>query len=247
LTSFRRDATLPDRFYCPTCPNGGRVSLDGDEARHLALVTRHKTGDRVEIFDGRGTAYEAEVLRIDKDRVALAISAAVHETPPPCAITLATAVPKGDRFDWLVEKTAEIGVERLVPIVTERSVVDPRPAKLDRLRRRAIETAKQCGRSRLLEIDPPIAYSELLQHATAAHRLMAHPGGLVATCWLGSSRPASVVVAIGPEGGFTDEETALAKTAGWTTIGLGPYRLRIETAGVAVCATVLAMAAEESR
>ena len=84
------------------------------------------------------------------------------ERRPPFPLVLASAVPKGDRFDWLVEKATELGVERLIPLVTERSVVEPGPAKLTRLRRTIIEASKQCRRNRLMVLDPPTRWTELV-------------------------------------------------------------------------------------
>ena len=136
LSRLPGSRTLADRFYCPDSPVNGRVLLEGDEARHLIRVRRVARGECVEIFDGRGSAIRAEVADLGRDRVELVVlGPAVSIREPRCLLTLATAVPKGERFDWLVEKATELGVARLTPIVTERSVVDPRSAKLDRLRR----------------------------------------------------------------------------------------------------------------
>src|SRR4051812_23439804 len=142
---------MADRFYCPDPPVEGFLTLSGDEARHLIRVRRLGPGDVVEVFDGRGTALRAEVAGVGRDRVELAVRGGpLPDRVAPCLLTLATAVPKADRFDWLVEKATELGVARLVPLRTERSVVDPRATKLDRLRRAIIEAAKQCGRNRLM-------------------------------------------------------------------------------------------------
>jgi 16S rRNA (uracil1498-N3)-methyltransferase len=133
---------LADRFYCPEPPIDGRMTLEGDEARHLIRVRRVGLGEGVEVFDGRGSVYRAEVSGLGRDRVDLTIrGVGPSGRPTACRLTLATAVPKGDRFDWLVEKATELGVARLVPLVTERSVVAPRSAKLDRLRRVIVEAS----------------------------------------------------------------------------------------------------------
>ena len=114
------------RFHAPDPPRAGRYELRAEEARHLARVCRYAIGDRVEIFDGDGFVTEAEVVEIARDRVELvAVGPPILEEPPACPLTLATAMPKGERLDWLVEKATEVGVSRLVPLITERSVVDP--------------------------------------------------------------------------------------------------------------------------
>jgi 16S rRNA (uracil1498-N3)-methyltransferase len=146
-------------------------------------------------------------------------------------LTLATAVPKGDRFDWLVEKATELGVERLIPLVTDRSVVEPRGSKLSRLRRLIIESSKQCRRDRLMVLDDPLA----------------DPEGCPPGRWPPLERGRSLALAVGPEGGFTTEERALADQAGWRPINLSVHTLRIETAGLAGCAALLALGSGEGR
>src|SRR5262249_15441748 len=143
-------------------PHEGRLRLPADEARHLSRVCRLGLGDQVEVFDGQGFATTAEVVVIRDDWVELsARGAPLPVRQPECALTLATAVPKGDRFDWLVEKATELGVERLIPMLSERSVVDPRSSKLTRLRRTVIEASKQCGRARLMVLEGPVPWTRL--------------------------------------------------------------------------------------
>lgn len=233
---------LSERVYCAEPVKLGRATVFDDEARHLAKVRRIGVGDQVELFDGRGCAWPAEVEEIGKDRVELrVVGIALTDPKTRLNLTLATAVPKGERFDWLVEKASELGVTRLVPILTERSVVDPRTSKLDRLRRLAVESAKQCGRNTLLQIDPPMAWATFSAQAAknpGASRLIAHPGGLPARAW---PLPNEAILAIGPEGGFSEPEVQRAIAEGWTVISLGPTMLRVETAGLAACASVLAL------
>jgi 16S rRNA (uracil1498-N3)-methyltransferase len=231
---------LADRFYCPGPWVGSRATLVGDEAKHLARVRRVGVGDRVELFDGRGRIAEAEVAEIGRDRVELAL---LTEGPGgrdlDGSLILATAVPKGERFDWLIEKATELGVTRLVPILTERSVVDPRSSKLDRLRKLIIEACKQSGRSRLMELSEPVGWEEWLRFGKVGveTRLVAHPGGgRIPEVKAGYN----VTIAIGPEGGFTDAEITGAEQAGYQRIGLGPTILRVETAALAACAGLLA-------
>jgi 16S rRNA (uracil1498-N3)-methyltransferase len=231
---------LADRFYCPGPWVDGRAMLIGDEAKHLSRVRRVGVGERVELFDGQGRIAEAEVAEIGRDRVDLAI---LTEGPGGRELNgrliLATAVPKGERFDWLVEKATELGVTQLVPILTERSVVDPRAGKLERLRRLIVEACKQSGRSRLMELEEPLGWDEWLRlgNVGVETRLVAHPGGgRIPEVKEGFN----VTIAIGPEGGFTDAEIAAAEQAGYQGIGLGPTILRVETAALAACAGLLA-------
>ena len=232
---------MADRFYCPERPVQGRLTLRGDEARHLGRVLRLGPGDVVEVFDGRGFATRARVEVVERDRVELqAVGSPLPDRTGPCRLTLATAVPKGERFDWLVEKATELGVERLVPLVTERSVVDPRAGKLDRLRRAIVEAAKQCGRNRLMDLDRPTPWPDLLAATGARSGWIAHPGASQLASCPKPERGAEVLLAIGPEGGFTEPEVEAARAIGWRAFRLGATLLRIETAGLAGCAMLMA-------
>ena len=231
-----------DRFYCPKIDGGAVILLDGDEARHLAKVRRVPVGAEVEVFDGRGRSVRAEVVELGRDRATLRVRERLATRPGPAArFTLATAIPKGDRFDWLIEKATELGVERVVPLITERSTVDPRAAKLDRLRRVVVEASKQCRRDSLMTLDDPQPWGRWVEQVGGSipHRWLAHPGG--STAWRAEppGADAPVVAAIGPEGGFTDREVDAARSAGWQIIDLTATILRVETAGLAVAAHCL--------
>lgn len=237
---------MSDRFYCPDPPRGGRYILGPEESRHLARVCRHSVGDRVEVFDGRGFATEALLLEMRGDSAELeAVGEPLAATGPPHHLALATAVPKGDRFDWIVEKATELGVDRLIPIITERSVVLPRDSKLDRLRRSIVEAAKQCRRSRLMVLDEPMEWTRLVDAFRDSTRFLGDPSGLAPADWPMISRGSDIVLAIGPEGGLTGSEVESAIAAGWVAIRLGYHTLRIETAGLAGCAALLCRAQEE--
>jgi 16S rRNA (uracil1498-N3)-methyltransferase len=241
---------MAERVYCADAATVGRaegaraLEIRGGEARHLVRVRRVGIGGVVEVFDGLGFARRAEVIDVTGDRVALRlVGPPLPDRAPALDLTLATAVPKGDRFDWLVEKAVELGVAALVPVLTERSVVDPRAAKLDRLRRAVVEAAKQCGRNRLMTLAEPTSWADLLGDADPdALRLVAHPAGSPFPCWPRPRRAVSAVVAVGPEGGFTDDEVATAQRGGWVMVALGPTLLRVETAGLVASARILALA-----
>ncbi len=233
---------MAERFFCPEGWPDGRATLLDDEARHLARVSRIGVGETVELFDGRGLIARAVVARVDRDRVDLTIAHAGPGTRDlDFPLVLATAVPKGDRFDWLVEKATEIGVSRLVPIIAARSAVDPRSAKIDRLRRRIVEACKQSGRSRLMTLDEPMRWANWLEsdQNERSTRLIADPaGGPISEAF---DLAGGVVVAIGPEGGFDPGEVDAAARAGYRPVSLGPTILRVETAALAACAAVVAM------
>jgi 16S rRNA (uracil1498-N3)-methyltransferase len=217
-------------------PGGpGRVLLSGDEARHLAGVMRAREGDAVTLFDGSGCEFAARIVKLGKQAVDLEIVAR-HEISRELdrPLTLGVALPKGDRQKWLVEKATELGVTRLVPLVTERGVAQPVEAALERLRRSVIEASKQCGRNRLLEIGAPQSLAEFAATAPAnALRLIAHPGGAESASL---AKGEEMWAAVGPEGGFTDDEVAAAEQTLWQRVSLGRAILRVETAAMALAA-----------
>jgi 16S rRNA (uracil1498-N3)-methyltransferase len=186
------------------------------------------------------------VERVGRNEVELtALARESVDRELPFELTLGVALPKGDRQKWLVEKAVELGVTRIVPLCTQRGVAQPVDQALARLRRSVIEASKQCGRNRLLKIEEPKSWEEYLENSSngvqdsscPSLRLIAHPG---AECrWDTVFRPEhqtlhpnSVLLAIGPEGGFTDEEASLAVASGWTAVDLGPRILRVETAAL---------------
>ncbi|MFM8735358.1 MAG: RsmE family RNA methyltransferase [Pirellulales bacterium] len=229
---------MSERFFLSSPPRAGRATLTGDEARHLARVLRAEVGDDVSVFDGSGLEWPARVLAIGRDAVDLAVgepSSAGPRTAP--TLTLAVALPKGERQKWLVEKLTELSVARLVPLVTTRGVAEATPSAVERLRRGVIEACKQCGRATLMAIGEPRSIADLLRERDAEPRLLvADPGGGP----LDTSAPAvmgrTVLGFVGPEGGFTAEELALLAAAGAERIGLGPHVLRVETAAIALAA-----------
>jgi 16S rRNA (uracil1498-N3)-methyltransferase len=154
---------------------------------------------------------------------------------PRRKLTLAVSLPKGDRQKVLVEKLTELGVQRLVPLRTQRSVAQPSDGALERLEQHVMAACKQSGRTRKMEIALPLDLAQLAAWNQPAVRLIAHPGQGRETVLeqIGSDE---IAVAIGPEGGFTDEEVAALVASGWQTLQLGPRLLRIETAAIAVAA-----------
>jgi len=239
---------MSERFFVTLPISGERATLAGDEARHLAAVMRAGIGDEVTLFDGSGAEFAARISAIGKQAVELTIVERREVSRElPSELTLAVALPKGDRQKWLVEKATELGVTRLVPLITERGVAQPVASALERLRRSVIEASKQCGRNVLLEIAPAAAASEFFATASsAALRIIADPSGAPMIC-VDSANAQHIIAAIGPEGGFTDSELAAARAAGWQAASLGPRILRVETAAIAIAAWAAAGATSPAR
>ncbi len=239
---------MSDRFFVTTPPVAGRAVLVGDEAKHLARVLRAKVGDAVTLFDGRGTAWPARVVSIGRDEVdleaAAPLAAPIHGGP---LVTLAVALPKGERQKWLVEKLTELGAGKLVPLVTERGVAEPTPSAIERLERGVIEACKQCGRNTLMEIDSPMTVAEVVAaRPVGAVGVVTDPAGGpldLAAC----ESAAEVIALVGPEGGFSESELAVADEAGWRRVVLGPHVLRVETAAVAIAAACAVFARAPTR
>jgi 16S rRNA (uracil1498-N3)-methyltransferase len=231
---------MSERFFLATPPAGDRAVLAGDEARHLARVLRGQPGDEVVVFAGTGAEWPARIVRLSRDAVELETGPA-REDPAPGgpAVTIAVALPKGERQKWLVEKLTELGVARLVPLHTERGVAEATPAACERLRRGVIEACKQCGRNRLLEIGEPRSVTAALADMTPGSRaVIADPGG-ISLDPRGLAEARSLLALVGPEGGFTAAEIAAAEQAGAIRVGLGPHILRIETAAIALAARLV--------
>lgn len=229
---------MSERFFLATPPLGTSALLEGDEARHLTRVLRAKVGDTVALFDGRGHAWEARVAGIGRDRVKLDLGNALPTIPPPAVtVTLAVALPKGDRQKWMVEKLTELGVSRLVPLITTRGVAEATDSARSRLERGVVEACKQCGRDTLMEIGAATSMADLLAAApTGTRTLLADPHGSPPEAVLAAEPTAAILVLVGPEGGFTAEEVTTLEAAGCQRITFGRHILRVETAAVAAAA-----------
>jgi 16S rRNA (uracil1498-N3)-methyltransferase len=224
---------MAERFYVNCELKPGLVLLQGAEAHHLATVCRLRPGDVVCLFNGDGRQYPARVEEVGRRAVTLDVYAV--ESPSrelAYRLEVAAPLPRGDRTQFLLEKLTELGVTSFVPLQTARSVVQPRETKRDKLQRYVIEASKQCGRNVLLDVQSPVAWADYSRSAELPERrILGHPGG--EGKWENAAER-DTVVAVGTEGGFTDEEVDLARGAGWHLLDLGPRILRVETAAIAL-------------
>jgi 16S rRNA (uracil1498-N3)-methyltransferase len=210
---------------------------------HLLDVLRVTDSDRVECVDGAGRWYAARVARRSKRELQLDIVEQGQEPRSTLAVRLVPALIKPERFDWLIQKTTELGVERISPVITTRSVVrlsgDRTMGRVARWRRIAKEAAQQCGRATVPRIDAPVAFQEAVLQLGSGLILLATlavAGRPLREALAERPGVASAAVLIGPEGDFTVEEVALAQRYGAVPVSLGRRVLRSETAAIAVLA-----------
>ena len=234
------------------------VLLSGDEAHHFCKVMRGKVGDSLVLFDGTGPYSHGIVESIQKEEVRIRITDTFADTvESPLRLTVAAALPKGDRQRFLVEKLAELGTARFVPVQMERSVARANDAVIQRLRRYVIEAAKQCGRNVLMEITNEVPIQKLndLFAAETPAKFLLHPVALgnveqttpreVLIHVAGTPVPSNIVILVGPEGSFTDHEVDTALHNSFVPLDLGKRILRTETACIAAAALFLMLSSVE--
>jgi 16S rRNA (uracil1498-N3)-methyltransferase len=227
------------RFFVESV-HSGHARLQGSEAHHLTRVLRVEPGQKYEISDNQDV-YLAEIESARKDLVSFAIIERL-ETPPPAlrSILLASLI-KFERFEWIIEKATELGVERIVPVETERTekgLARAAEKRLSRWMRIAREASEQSRRARLPEIDTPLSLVQALKLAADHGYVLDEEAVPPILSRLPSERRAQdcVAVFVGPEGGWTDRERAAIAAAGWAAVSLGPEILRAETAAIAALA-----------
>ena len=222
------------RLFVETPLAAGPLSLDGAQAHYLATVMRAKPGDAVKLFDDMTGEWLARVTHAGRRDVALDVTERLRAREAVPDLWLCAAPLKKGRVDWLAEKACELGVDRLVPVVTRRTVVD-RP-NTDRLRMQMIEAAEQCGRTALPHVADAVKLPQLLREWPEERALFFadETGGEPAAAAMRGRRGAAAIL-IGPEGGFDDDERAAIRACPQAVaIALGPRILRAETAAAAV-------------
>jgi 16S rRNA (uracil1498-N3)-methyltransferase len=210
------------------------LELPPDETNHVHNVLRGKNGDLIEVVDGEGRLFAAR-LRSGGGASVVEELEAPGETR--LEISLYQGVPKGGRMDLVVEKATEVGATRIVPLLAERGVVSPREGKIGRWRRVAEAAARQALRLSVPEVAEPVRFEDAASEVGEAGVLL-HKAPDLQPVEAVVGAPVSLFV--GPEGGWSEGELLLAEEAGLTFGGLGPYRLRSETAGIIAVARTLA-------
>lgn len=239
------------RFYAlPDDINGSLVTLSTHETHHLIHVLRMTPGEKAFVFDGCGREFKCIFRRVESDRAQLEIAGTLSDViESPLQLTLAQALVKGDKFDFIIQKATELGVSSIVPLITRYGDVrlDDRQKtkRVERWRRISLEAMKQCGRRRLVEITMPQTLREFIAaretssmngavpEIPQAHLLFNERGGMAITEALkGLSSRTAIIALIGPEGGWSEDELEASRDGGCRSVSLGPRILRTETASV---------------
>ncbi len=226
---------------------GSRVDLPPDTAAHLAKVLRARAGDELILFNGDGREFNGAIEAVRGSRVAASVGESRQmNRESPLSITLVQCIPRGDRMDFIVQKATELGVARIVPVLSQRSVVrldkSQAESKANHWRAVAVSACEQCGRNRLPSIEaaqPLLSYLGESAPGTQLRLVLepeSAPHGSAAAQDPGAAAGSELVeaqIAIGPEGGFASDELEAFRVAGFSQVGLGPRILRTETAAIA--------------
>lgn len=233
-------------FIQPDDAHSGKFILRNDEFKHAVKVLRLKEGNIVCGVNGEGTEYLGDIIEISGANKLIRcreISKRRMTNEPVSDVTLIQAPVKGDRTDYLVEKAVEIGVNRIIPVHTERTIIKVSSQRTTRWRRIALSGMKQSGRSVLPDIEDAISWQEAVSRSFGpVQKLILHKDGNTALANLiaDSDSRARYVIAVGPEGDFTETELNIAQENGFKKVSLGPRRLRSETAGLVALAQIIA-------
>lgn len=234
--------SLPRLYVDPPLSAGVAVGLDAGQANYLGNVLRLAEGGEVLLFDGVSGEWLARVVEVGKKRMILGVVEATRPQESVPDLTLAFAPIKKGRIEFLIEKAVELGVARLEPVITRRTIVDK--LNLERMRSHIVEAAEQCGRTALATIVEPVKLATWLKALDPARTLYFadETGGEAA---VSSFAPGPATILIGPEGGFTPEEgEAIRVLPNVKAISLGPRILRAETAALAAITTYMALAGD---
>ncbi|MBS0431337.1 MAG: 16S rRNA (uracil(1498)-N(3))-methyltransferase [Proteobacteria bacterium] len=239
---------IPRIHVEPPLAPGVEIVLPQQAAAHVARVLRLRTGDPLILFDGDGHDYASELAGVSPRSVHVRVLSAHRAAgESPLRITLAQALARGEKMDWIIQKATELGAAAIVPLVTERSEVKLEGARADKRashwRGVAIGACEQSGRARVPGILAPqglAAWLESLDRRSASTRLALFPGGESSPRAL-TAVESEILLAVGPEGGFGDGDIAALRAAGFSGLALGPRVLRTETAGIAAMAALQAL------
>ncbi len=235
---------MSNSTFCiePEKIRGSTAVLDGEELHHARKVLRLGSGDKIQLLDGLGNLYRAEITSVSKDSANVKIISAVNEKEPAFSLTVAMGIVKGERFEWALQKCTELGAAAFIPLITERTEVKPANPwpRHRRLKKIVASACKQSQRAWFPELLPPMNLSELNPDGFDLPLLLWESG--TAPSFKDAVKrpvsPTSCLLVIGPVGGFTLEEVKYLEHAGFVSAGFGPRILRTETAAAAAAAVL---------
>lgn len=225
------------RFYVGHQIRDKEITVDSTESRHICKSLRMGNGDQAVLFDGSGREFLGTIIDVGPPVRFQLVDLKTTDRELDIAITIFSALPKGDRQKFMIEKLTELGVCQFVPISTSRSVVQPGEQHLKKFNRYVVEAAKQCRRLQLMEIGSPLPFEELVNSNQSERRLILHPTGKPIR-EIGFAGLDKVSALIGPEGGFAESEVKLAIDHGIQAVSLGPRILRVETAAICLASMI---------
>lgn len=226
------------------------ITLEGEDFKHLRQVLRLKAGDSINVFDGNGIEYEADILSVEKSRAIAKIKATFqNDTEPKIRVTLFQGMPKGEKMDFIIQKGVELGVHRIIPVITNRTVVKLNKKdgerKAERWSRISREAAKQCRRAYVPEVTEPISFDEALIKAGSFGAALVLYENEEKKCLKETlkcyniNKIKDIALFVGPEGGFTYQEMENCRNLGYSIVGLGKRILRAETASISVLSIIM--------
>lgn len=232
------------RFFTPSV-EGDAVRITGGDARHIARVLRMRPGEQLTVCDGLGGDYRCEITGVSDEEITLCVLARIaSRAEPTLRATLYQGLPKYDKMDFIIQKCVELGITRIVPVLTARCVSRPDEkslhAKTERWNKIAFEAAKQSGRGLVPQVAPAIRFSEALTELQQMeHALLFYEGSVTGSAGGFAPEMRELGFMVGPEGGFEPQETEQARAAGVRIMGLGPRILRTETAPLCVLSAAM--------
>ncbi len=235
---------MPQFFIKDADVAGEKAVIRGEDCHHLINVRRAKIGDLLRLRSENGKSYLARISSIEKKEINLILLEETIAGEEPVNISLYMALIKGGNFEFVLQKGVEVGVNRIIPVITSRTVPDP-AKKLEEKHTRWSKiisgAAKQCFRSNIPVVEYPVSFSDAVKKDNSAMKLLAHPGAVTELRdYLSSSvKPESVGMLVGPEGGFSDQEISSASENGWIPVNFGSTHLRAETAAVILPSLVI--------
>ena len=220
-----------------------------EDAMHIKKVLRMEIGDGINVFDGTGKEYAAEIERIEPDRVMCKIvSESYSNTEPDIKVTLYQGIPKSDKMEWIIQKCVELGVYEIVPVIMDRCVMklEKDSPKIKRWNKISREAVKQCTRGMIPAVSEPISFKDAVERleqkdlSVMPYEALGHEGEKGLKELLKENKNAKEIgIIVGPEGGFSEREADLAKKEGINMVGLGRRILRTETVGGTLLSVIM--------